>query len=71
MTEVRLACIDRDYLFFPEDDNYDAFLTNHAKALCGICPIFEVCRAKGIENQEPYGIWGGLTPEERRALYVA
>lgn len=66
----RLACEGRDDLFFPEDDDYDTKYTRKARYLCSMCPIRIKCRDKGIDNQEPYGIWGGLTPAEREALYV-
>lgn len=39
-----------------------------AKALCAECPLKVECLQVALEAGEPYGIWGGLTPEERRAL---
>ena len=36
-----------------------------AKAVCGTCPVIAQCRAHALAVQEPYGIWGGLTEEER------
>ena len=36
-----------------------------AKAVCASCPVIAQCRAHALAVQEPYGIWGGLTEEER------
>lgn len=37
-----------------------------ARAICAGCPVREACLAAGIA--EDHGIWGGLTPRERRVL---
>ncbi|HEY1324318.1 MAG TPA: WhiB family transcriptional regulator [Streptosporangiaceae bacterium] len=39
-----------------------------AKAVCAGCPVREACLAYAMAAGEPYGIWGGLTEDERRAL---
>lgn len=31
----------------------------HAKALCGDCPLREACLAAALERAEPWGVWGG------------
>ena len=36
-----------------------------AKAVCASCPVIAQCRAHALAAQEPYGIWGGLSEEER------
>ncbi|WP_281259665.1 WhiB family transcriptional regulator [Mycolicibacterium palauense] len=41
---------------------------NHAKFICGGCPVQFQCRTYAISVQEPHGIWGGTTPRERAAL---
>ena len=38
----------------------------NAKAICATCPVIEQCREYALRAQEPYGIWGGMTEEERR-----
>lgn len=37
-----------------------------AKTICGGCPVREACLRAAIDHGEQYGIWGGLTPAERR-----
>ena len=41
-----------------------------AKLICAACPVIEDCRAHALSAREPYGVWGGLT-EEERALALA
>lgn len=38
-----------------------------AKAVCASCPVIESCRHHALSTHEPYGVWGGMTEEERRA----
>jgi WhiB family redox-sensing transcriptional regulator len=43
------------HLFFSED-LYDVA---RAKAICGKCPVREVCLESALARQEPWGVWGG------------
>jgi WhiB family redox-sensing transcriptional regulator len=36
-----------------------------AKAVCGVCPVIDACLEWALSTGEAYGVWGGLTPEER------
>ena len=37
----------------------------NAKAICAACPVISQCREQALALHEPYGIWGGLSEEER------
>ncbi|WP_328303570.1 WhiB family transcriptional regulator [Streptomyces sp. NBC_00435] len=39
-----------------------------AKLVCAGCPVREACLEHALRTREPFGVWGGLTEEERRAL---
>ncbi len=39
-----------------------------AAAFCQHCPVLEPCRVEALNNREEYGVWGGLTERQRRAL---
>lgn len=39
-----------------------------AKALCRVCPVRAACLEHAQRSGEVHGIWGGLTPAERREL---
>jgi len=39
-----------------------------AKAVCNRCPVRAECLEYALDAREAYGIWGGMTELERRAL---
>ena len=39
-----------------------------AKSVCNTCPVLAQCRAHALAVREPYGIWGGLSEEERESI---
>ena len=39
-----------------------------AKQICRECPVREACLESALTQRESYGIWGGFTEQERRAL---
>jgi WhiB family redox-sensing transcriptional regulator len=41
---------------------------NKAKQLCSSCPVRTECLAEALDNQIEWGVWGGMTERERRAL---
>ena len=41
---------------------------NTAKAVCATCPVMLACRAHALAVQEPYGIWGGLSEDDRLSV---
>lgn len=36
-----------------------------AKRICSACPIKDLCLQYAIDNNERFGIWGGMTMRER------
>lgn len=41
---------------------------NVAKRICRSCPVKRECLAEALDNRIEYGVWGGMTERERRAL---
>jgi WhiB family redox-sensing transcriptional regulator len=41
---------------------------NKAKTMCAGCPVRTECLAEALDNQIEWGVWGGMTERERRAL---
>jgi WhiB family redox-sensing transcriptional regulator len=69
----RAACRGEDTgLFFPpahlEEREERKTREQHAKAICGGCPVRIECLEYAIRIREPHGIWGGLNELERRVL---
>lgn len=50
--------------FFPEKGGS----TRDAKRVCSECPVRDACLEYAMENDERFGIWGGLSERERRRL---
>ena len=64
-------CEGQPDLFFPEDfaDLQTRRLAiRTAKALCGSCPLQKLCLDTALTQHESWGIWGGLTADERSIL---
>ena len=39
-----------------------------ARRFCASCPVRDECLAHALEHEEPHGMWGGMTPNERRGV---
>lgn len=39
-----------------------------AAAICGPCRVWRHCLATALDNREEFGVWGGLTERQRRAV---
>ncbi len=42
-----------------------------AKAVCGRCPVVDACLKHALSVREPYGVWGGMSEDEREAVYLS
>ena len=43
---------------------------NVAKRICRSCPVRMECLADALDNRIEFGVWGGMTEDERAAHYV-
>lgn len=64
------ACLDEDpELFFPIGNTGPALLqVEEAKKVCARCTVREECLEWALGAGQDYGVWGGLSEDERRAL---
>ena len=51
-------------VFFPPAEQE----ADDAKAVCAMCEVRQPCLEFAIAASERFGIWGGLTSQERRSL---
>jgi WhiB family transcriptional regulator, redox-sensing transcriptional regulator len=61
-------------IFFAADNERGRKLRRNerrAKQICWSCSVLEACRNYALNAHEPYGIWGALTPSERRQVRAA
>lgn len=43
---------------------------NRAKAVCMACPVRRRCEEHALAVEEHYGVWGGLTENDRRKIFA-
>lgn len=60
----RASCREAD----PDDLFVEGAAQNQAKSVCGACPVRTECLAYALDNRVEFGVWGGMTERERRAL---
>ena len=41
---------------------------NFAKRICRSCPVKYECLADALDNRIEFGVWGGMTERDRRAI---
>lgn len=65
-------CVGLALAMFPEQGNgsTEQVLTEfkRARRVCDNCTVQIECLRFALENDEQYGMWGGTTPRQRRAL---
>ena len=58
------ACRDAD----PDDFFVQGAAQNRVKTRCFGCVVRTECLADALDNRVEFGVWGGMTERERRAL---
>ncbi len=61
---ARAACRDID----PDELFVQGAAQNRAKTRCFGCVVRTECLADALDNRVEFGVWGGMTERERRAL---
>ena len=63
---------DAAVFFHPEGERGSARLARErtAKAICAGCPVLRECARHALTVREPYGVWGGMSEEDREAVYL-
>jgi WhiB family redox-sensing transcriptional regulator len=67
--QLKAACrgMDPERFYLPEKirGSHKRSHEAAAKAICLVCPVMAACLNWAVSVGEPYGVWGGTTPEER------
>ena len=66
--DEQVPCVSYPDLFFGDDWNSAIADLRIAKNMCRRCPIMLQCAVYGLEAEEEYGVWGGLTPLDRKKM---
>lgn len=61
---ARAACQEVD----PERLFVEGAAQREATVICRHCPVQRECLIDALDHRELFGVWGGLTERERRAL---
>jgi WhiB family transcriptional regulator, redox-sensing transcriptional regulator len=63
---------DPTLFFHPQNERGSARRSRDlaAKSVCASCPVRLECADYAVRAREPYGVWGGLTEEERERIYA-
>ena len=65
------ACLDTyNEMFYSVEEERNAYAYNYINAvrsICARCPIYNACLSYAFQY-ESYGVWGGLTSVERKAM---
>jgi WhiB family transcriptional regulator, redox-sensing transcriptional regulator len=61
---ARAACRNTD----PDELFVQGAAQNRAKTICRACPVRTECLADALDSRIEFGVWGGMTERERRAL---
>jgi WhiB family transcriptional regulator, redox-sensing transcriptional regulator len=62
MSKARCCSSDPDELFVR------GAAQKKAAVICEHCPVVVECLADALDNQTEFGVWGGMTERQRRAL---
>jgi WhiB family redox-sensing transcriptional regulator len=67
--QLDAACASLDTsLFYQADNERGASVRmreQKAKAICSRCPVMQNCLRDALARNEPYGVWGGMSADER------
>ncbi len=68
----RAACLTAEpELFFPVGNAGMAVDDiSAAKGICRGCAVLRECRDYALASRQPFGVWGGLDEEQRRAIWA-
>ena len=70
--QTRAACrgTDTANFYHPENERGPSRTKSEirAKAVCSGCPVIVNCLRWALAAHEPYGVWGGMSAEEREAV---
>ena len=73
--EMSAACRGADTAtFYPADKERGVsrrVREAKAKAICNQCPVIAQCLKWAIATDEPWGLWGGMSREERTQWVIA
>jgi Transcription factor WhiB len=68
---IRLADDHSEEIYdpwFDEEDPWPVMSVCNGTDGLGICPVRDACLSFALQNNERFGVWGGTTEQDRRAI---
>jgi len=73
--QAQAACrgTDTSQFYHPENERGPSRVRREqaAKRVCANCPVIANCLRWALETREPYGVWGGLSVDEREQMLAS
>lgn len=66
-TDASCRGLDTNLFFPPGSAGANWVTLDNARQICGHCPVRQACLQWALTAEVTDGIWGGLTPTERRS----
>jgi hypothetical protein len=64
-----IPCAQAPDLYYPDSEHgLAAHHVQLAKRACKTCPLLNMCATYAIKYKEEYGVWGGMSPGERKQI---
>lgn len=62
--------VDPTVFFHPDGERGPARTRREAaaKRICATCPVMLPCRVHALRAKEPFGVWGGLSEDDRERM---
>ena len=69
--QAACASLDTSMFFHPQNERGSARIRRDrtAKLVCASCPVRLECADYAIRAREPYGVWGGLSEDDREVIF--
>jgi WhiB family redox-sensing transcriptional regulator len=70
---ARCRTADPDLFFHPDGERAGARTDrmNRAKQVCNACPVTRQCADHALDTREGFGVWGGMSEDERIGHFLA
>ncbi len=72
--QLQAACrrLDSTRFFHPDNERGSARAERiaAAKSVCAHCPVISACAGHALSVREPYGVWGGMSEEDRELIHA-
>ena len=64
-----IPCAQAPDLYYPDaEDGHASYYVRLAKRACKPCPLLNMCGTYAVKYREEYGVWGGMSPIDRKNI---